>query len=245
LVDEIAKNYLEKENSMQDAQPLPVQPTPSHVPNPAPTVRYAGFWIRVAAYLLDIIILIVPLVLVVILASVLVTELDSQGFQNLDQTERTIRKSLGNDNDFLWNVTSSLPDCTQPNTGPKAVCESGRTHAIISGLAIAIPTQLLLCSYFIFFTASKMRGTIGKKVLGLQVVDEQGNQLSLSQSAKRYIFVLIGAVTTVLSGIVPAIDRVNGLVGAMNLAAVIMVAFDKRKQGLHDRIAKTFVIKTR
>jgi uncharacterized RDD family membrane protein YckC len=68
--------------------------------------------------------------------------------------------------------------------------------------------------------------TPGKMVLNIKVVDaDTGEKLSVGQSIGRY-FAYIPAMAILMIGI-------------------IWVAFDKRKQGWHDKLAKTVVIRKR
>jgi uncharacterized RDD family membrane protein YckC len=68
--------------------------------------------------------------------------------------------------------------------------------------------------------------TPGKMILGLSVVDQQtGNKLTIGQSFGRY-FAYIIAIIPLLLGI-------------------FWVAWDKKKQGWHDKLAKTVVIRNK
>jgi len=66
-------------------------------------------------------------------------------------------------------------------------------------------------------------GTPGKLILGMRIVNEQGNYIGIPMAILRY-------VGKILSGIILGIG-------------FIMIAFTQKKQGLHDMIAKTFVVK--
>ena len=71
--------------------------------------------------------------------------------------------------------------------------------------------------------SSSWQGTIGKKVLGLRVTDMNGNQISFGRATGRYF-------ASILSGMICFIG-------------FIMVAFTEKKQGLHDMLASTLVLK--
>lgn len=75
--------------------------------------------------------------------------------------------------------------------------------------------------YYGLLTASKMQGTLGKKILGLKVVNEQGERVSVGQGIGRYF-------AYILSGIIFYIG-------------FIIFAFGEKK-GLHDIICKTRVV---
>ncbi|MEQ8411170.1 MAG: RDD family protein [Erythrobacter sp.] len=78
-------------------------------------------------------------------------------------------------------------------------------------------------AYFIGFEGSQMQATPGKKVLGLIVTDMQGRRISYPRAAGRYF-------GKILSGFIL-------------LIGYIMVAFTEKKQGLHDLLASTLVVK--
>ena len=77
--------------------------------------------------------------------------------------------------------------------------------------------------YSAVFESSDWQGTVGKRCCGLKVVNENGSRISLAQATGRYFAKIPSAV---ILGI-----------------GFIMVGFTQRKQGLHDSVAGTFVIK--
>jgi uncharacterized RDD family membrane protein YckC len=76
--------------------------------------------------------------------------------------------------------------------------------------------------YFAGFESSHMQATPGKAALGLKVTDLNGNQIGFGTATGRYF-------GRILSGIL--------------YIGYIMVAFTERKQGLHDMLAGTLVVK--
>ena len=77
--------------------------------------------------------------------------------------------------------------------------------------------------YFALMEASPAQGTLGKRALGLKVTDEAGRRIGFGRATGRY-------AAKFLSGILFNIGY-------------IMAAFTERKQGLHDMIAKTLVVR--
>jgi uncharacterized RDD family membrane protein YckC len=71
--------------------------------------------------------------------------------------------------------------------------------------------------------SSSWQATVGKKVLGLKVTDLDGNRISFGRATGRYF-------AQILSGLICFIG-------------FIMVAFTEKKQGLHDIMAGTLVVK--
>ncbi|NHO33545.1 RDD family protein [Acetobacter fallax] len=83
---------------------------------------------------------------------------------------------------------------------------------------------LLPLAYSILLEASTLRGTIGKWILGLQVCDLDGRRISLLRSLVRNVVKSYISFPFLLIG-------------------VLMVAFTPKKQGLHDMVASTLVVR--
>lgn len=82
---------------------------------------------------------------------------------------------------------------------------------------------IVMWLYHAVLESSEWQGTIGKKVLGLRVTDMNGYRISFGRATGRYF-------GQILSGMICAIGY-------------IMVAFTEKKQGLHDMLASTLVLK--
>lgn len=76
--------------------------------------------------------------------------------------------------------------------------------------------------YFAGLHASPWQATLGKRMIGLRVVGPQGERISFARATGRYF-------AEILSGLILMIGY-------------LMVAFTRRKQGLHDLLASTRVI---
>jgi len=90
----------------------------------------------------------------------------------------------------------------------------------------ALGTILGIFVQWLWFTipeSSKWQATIGKKLLGLKVTDEAGRRIGFGRANGRYW-------SKILSGLILCIG-------------FIMVAFTDKKQGLHDKIASTLVVR--
>ncbi len=88
---------------------------------------------------------------------------------------------------------------------------------------VALLTLVIAWLYTALLTSSSWRATVGKKVLGLVIVDEYGERLSFGRASGRFLGEIISMLTCGIG--------------------YLMIAFTAHKQGLHDKIAKTFVIK--
>ncbi|MFC1903911.1 RDD family protein [Chloroflexota bacterium] len=69
--------------------------------------------------------------------------------------------------------------------------------------------------------------TVGKRVLGMKVVDESGGKIGLSRSIIRNL-----------------LRFVDGL-PAFNILGIVLIASSSRDQRFGDRIAKTYVVRSR
>jgi len=91
-------------------------------------------------------------------------------------------------------------------------------------LAVAAVTVLaLVWLYHAGLEASAMQGTLGKRMSGIKVTNQSGRRCNLGQTSIRFFGKLLSAL----------------LLGA----GFMMIAFTKHKQGLHDIIAHSLVIK--
>lgn len=150
----------------------------------APYSPYGGFWIRVAAYLLDNIIIsavTTPLVLIFLLPSII-----------------------------------KISHAAETNQEPPLELFG----AIFLVVPLIVAGQWL---YEALLTSSSWQGTVGKRVLRLKVTDMAGNRISFGRATGRFFSKIV--------------SRMLMYVG------YIMVAFSERKQGLHDMIAGTLVMK--
>lgn len=76
--------------------------------------------------------------------------------------------------------------------------------------------------YFAGLHASEWQATLGKRALGLRVVDAQGQRISFARATGRFFAEILSSLIL--------------------LVGYLMVAFTQRKQGLHDMLAETFVV---
>lgn len=77
--------------------------------------------------------------------------------------------------------------------------------------------------YCLVMEPSPTQGTLGKRLVGIKVVDQHGRRLSFSRALAR--------TTTKLTSY-----------GALGLG-FLWIAFTKSRQGWHDQAAKTFVVR--
>lgn len=83
----------------------------------------------------------------------------------------------------------------------------------------------LFCIYRAGFEASSKQATPGKLAMGLKVTDEHGKRLSFGRASVRSVAKIVSHL--------------------LFNSGFIMVGLTLRKQGLHDMVAKTLVVRTR
>jgi len=90
------------------------------------------------------------------------------------------------------------------------------------GLGFLLGT-LIQWLWFTIAESSKWQATIGKKLVGLKVTDENGKRISFGKANGRYWSKIISTLILFIG--------------------FFMIAFTKKKQGLHDKIAGTLVVR--
>ena len=137
--------------------------------------RFGGFWIRVGAYFIDLVVLIIPVLLI----------------------------------SFLFRSVNPVADEME--------------QAIVEFM----DSMLSLVVWWVYFAvlhSSKWQASVGKKAVGLKVVDENGNRISFGRATGRHFA-----------------DYLSMLIFCIGY---MMVGWTKKKQGLHDMIAGTYVIRS-
>ncbi len=159
-------------------------------------MAYGGFWIRVVAYFIDSIILLV-------LLGVLYFALTTVGLIDL-----TAISALADE--------SSMQTGAEPS--PALVMETSRQIGVFYLAAF-----LLAWLYDALLTSSPLQATPGKLVLGMRVATADGASIGFGRATGRFF-------GKIVSGIIFNVGY-------------LMVAFTARKQGLHDMIANTVVVR--
>jgi uncharacterized RDD family membrane protein YckC len=92
-----------------------------------------------------------------------------------------------------------------------------------AGVVAQIAVFVAAYAYYAGMESSSYQATIGKIALGIQVTDLSGNRISFGRALGRNLAEILSALIL--------------------LIGYIMVAFTAKKQGLHDMIAGTLVVK--
>jgi uncharacterized RDD family membrane protein YckC len=160
---------------------------PGYAPAARPAVAYAGFWLRVVAFIIDAILLhFVSVILFLPFAASM-----GMGMRGM-MTGRPP------------NIQELLP----------------LFHAMFRMALIRLVLNWL---YFALLESSSWQATLGKKALGLEVTDLDGNRISFGRATGRFFAKIISSLTLGIG--------------------YIMAGFTEKKQALHDMIAGTLVIR--
>lgn len=157
--------------------------------------EFAGFWIRFLANLIDGVLLMLPMWVV---------------------NAIVYRQVLGMSQ---WEHEITM---IEKNSANMHYVYSEPFEVLVWTMPISIIIGLL---FYGLLTASVWQGTVGKRVLGLQVVDLEGNRIGFGRSLGRYF------------AYIPS--------GLILYIGYLMVGFTEKKQGLHDMIAKTYVVRNK
>ena len=178
--------------SAHSAANVPLQPLPQTTT--AALEDYAGFWKRVAAYILDAIVLYIP--------------------------QTLIEKAFGGD-----AAKAVLKQASADAVGnPDAIMAANMHYFAIMWPATLFMIVIAIL-YFALCESSVWQATPGKLALGIRVTDLQGNRISFPRALGRYLAKILSTL--------------------MLLIGFLMVAWTRRKQGLHDMIAGTLVLNGR
>ncbi|MFD1205344.1 RDD family protein [Sporosarcina contaminans] len=95
--------------------------------------------------------------------------------------------------------------------------------AVILPLLLYIIIFVTAALYYVLLTSGKYQGTVGKMIVGVKVVDPEGNRIGKGRALGRFF-------SYYLSGMFFSIGY-------------IIAGFTPKKQALHDYIASTYVVK--
>jgi uncharacterized RDD family membrane protein YckC len=88
-------------------------------------------------------------------------------------------------------------------------------------LEVTLAGLFLGIAYTVGMQSSKTQGTLGKMAVGIKVGDENGNRITALNALGRYLASFISAIAIGIG--------------------YLMVIWDDKKQGLHDKLAGTYV----
>jgi uncharacterized RDD family membrane protein YckC len=129
--------------------------------------EYGGFWLRFAAYLIDSIIVGIPLTILSIVIFMIFFG-TSDAFNTMISDPSYMETEMTNEEAFAF------------------------MGSYFGALGVTFLVNLVVAvAYFAGLHASKWQGTVGKKLLGLKVTDLNGNRISFWRALGRYLAMAI------------------------------------------------------
>ncbi len=182
----------------------PAYPGPYGTPGPGPGLVYSGFWRRFGGYLIDGVVIAVPVVvaLFVIFGSTL--------------------------NTYFNQVSSSEQAGT---VAPQLVLPS-------SGLVPYLIFDCALAVLYFGVLVSAWGSTLGQRAVGVRVVCQEDTTKNLPIGRA-----LLRAVVWWGPALVSFVSGVSTIVELAVFLALLWVAWDPRKQGLHDKLGRALVVR--
>lgn len=131
------------------------------------------------------------------------------------------------------------------------------TEQVLTVLALLVFVGVLFWLYDAGLESSPARGTAGKRAMRLVVIDRYGRQVSFARATGRHFAKFVPLFLTVLplylslpvlfGGVVNVLSLGVAVIGLVFLVClvieVLMAAWTPRRQGLHDLIAGTLVVR--
>lgn len=123
---------------------------------------------------------------------------------------------------------------------------SANQQVLIMLLSIGYVT--FVCLYHIWLTSSKLQGTFAKRILGIKVVDLNGERISFKRSAARFfVGQSLSLPNSLLSNSQLTALKIVGYTFAFfhfifHIVSACIAGADEKKRTIHDRVAKTYVI---
>lgn len=129
-----------------------------------------------------------------------------------------------------------------PRTPPLADGSTDFTQAFPTSAEYTILDLVIGGLYFIASWSGGRRATLGQRLFGIQVANAfDGRPLSLEQAVRRWLGI---GEAVLLLGLIPVLGPASsGLLLVWNIALLITTATSPTKQGLHDRLANSAVVR--
>jgi uncharacterized RDD family membrane protein YckC len=108
----------------------------------------------------------------------------------------------------------------------------------------AIIGAAISAAYFIY-TWTSMRGTVGMKILGMQIGNAgDGKTLTMDQATRRWLVIAAPGILAQVLFVLPALGVLLGLLAFGWFVYLLWTTYSSpTKQGFHDHFANTMVVK--
>jgi uncharacterized RDD family membrane protein YckC len=132
---------------------------------------------------------------------------------------------------FIWDDLLMQTAIQDPDSGEVF-------YSYIPSLLGLLLVGVATLAYFAFQESSRAQATLGKRAFKIRVCNYNGDKISLLTAGYR-------AWPLWLPGLINTVAILDLVVGLASLLACLVVAFTKRKQGLHDMMSRCLVVKRR
>lgn len=218
--------------------------------------RYAGFWKRALALLIDVCLVTTVVSSVFLLLALAIpdlgrmitldtpfglgtvertiedksTETPAGEGSKLTTTDKTIERTVLGRWVYRYRIVGSGRETEGDFYSAKLRTYTSQQLDPVTGEEIETTDVgtiafVILMLYWIVTDASRLQGSLGKRLIGLKVADGQGARLTLAAAAGRNLLKILSAAPV--------------LIGFM------MAGWTKRKQALHDMITGSYVVAQR
>jgi uncharacterized RDD family membrane protein YckC len=111
-------------------------------------------------------------------------------------------------------------------------------------LLSAVIGAAMSAAYFVY-TWTSMRGTVGMKVLGMQIGNAvDGKTLTMDQAIRRWLVIAAPGILAQVFFVLPALGTLIGLLAFGWFIYLLWTTYSSpTKQGFHDKFANTMVVK--
>jgi uncharacterized RDD family membrane protein YckC len=121
---------------------------------------------------------------------------------------------------------------------------------IVALILIYVITGALGLIYWAMMESGPGQATLGKRILKLKVTNMSGGRIDFATALTRswvhwlsYFVLVIDVLLGLPFFLNGNLGTLSGIVALAALASAIMIAFTPMKQGFHDQIAKTLVVR--
>ncbi|MEX1170629.1 MAG: RDD family protein [Chloroflexota bacterium] len=113
------------------------------------------------------------------------------------------------------------------------------------GLIVAAIVGAAISAAYFVYTWTSMRGTLGMKVLGMQIGNAgDGKTLTMDQAVRRWLVIAAPGILAQVLFVLPAIGTLLGLLAFGWFIYLLWTTYSSpTKQGFHDKFANTMVVK--
>lgn len=194
-------------------------------------MKKATFTSRLLAYLIDSII-------VLLVSSIIAIPLTSKKIESLEKELKTITKEYTNQNIDMNTYLEKTQDLNYQIQ--KCSVSTNIVYLIVSII------------YYVVFQYLNKGQTLGKKLLKIKVVNKEGNTPSLYQMILRtfitnqiftYLVTILLVLLATKEQFLSLYQTLNSLATIFIIVSALMILYTNNLQGLHDKMAKTLVVK--